>query len=102
MNTTFEIIYLKKKYFELGLLDQEDNKIDIGYFNPNIYPEEGYIPLCSLCKTDFETFKKMKIVSNMEVEWNHLTSCLWYDYFITKVKQLCKTAVIIRKKMLKT
>jgi hypothetical protein len=96
-NTIFEIIYIKKKYIELGLMDENEKKSDVGWFNPNIFPEEGYIPLCSECKTDFEMFKKMKITNEMEVEWNHLVSCLWYDYFISKVKQICKTAQIVRK-----
>ena len=91
-NTTFEIIYLKKKYFELGIINK-----DIGWFNANIYPEEKYILICTECKNDFESFKKNKVTTNMEVEWNHSISCLWYDYFISKVKQLCKSAKIVKK-----
>lgn len=75
-NTIFEVMYIKNKYIELGLMAEDENKSDIGWFNPNIFPGEGYIPLCSECKTDFEIFKKMKVSNEMEVEWNHLTSCL--------------------------
>jgi hypothetical protein len=82
-------------------MDEDENKLDICWFNPNIFPEEGYIPLCSECKTDFELFKKMKVANGMQVEWNHLISCLWYDYFISKVKQICKTAKIVSKKKVK-
>jgi hypothetical protein len=92
-NTTFEILYLEKKYIELGITDNENIN-----FNPNIIPGKGYIPLCSVCKSDFELFKKNKISHDMEIECNHLSSCLWYDYFISKVKQTCKTAKIVRKK----
>ena len=83
--------YINERYKDLGIL-----KSDFGYdwFNPSIYPDEGYIPFCSICDNDFSNFK----TSNMKVEMKHPNSCLWYIFYIEKIKNICPSAIIIRNK----
>ena len=95
---TEQIKYLNKKYIEDGLLDEHLNKVDNGWFDPYIYPNEGYIPICSQCSLDYDNFKASVIDDDMEVEMKHPKSCMWADYFISKIKIICPTAKIVRKK----
>lgn len=98
MNTLEQKNYLLKKYVEEELLDINFRKINNEWFDPFIYPNESYIPICTQCNLDFENFKSSNIQLNMEVEMKHPKSCLWNDYFIKKIKNICSTAKIVRKK----
>lgn len=86
--------YLTKKYIEIGLLDENGNKLNKDWFDPNIYPDEGYIPQCTKCVEDFNVFKTKDVKFMMQVKWHHKKSCLWHDYFIDKIKQICPTVKI--------
>lgn len=103
MTTQDQKNYLISKYIEMEILDKNLNFIEdnINWFNPNISTINGYIPICSQCNLDFEEFKKTIILENMEVVFKHPKSCLWYDFFIKKVKISCPTAKIVRKKLKK-
>ena len=90
--------YLIEKYIELNLLDKNLNKINNCWFNPSIYPTEGYIPICAQCQLDFDNFKIQTLLEDMEVEMKHPNSCLWNDYFIRKIKTICPSVKIVRKK----
>ena len=63
-------------------------------FNPYIYPNTGYIPYCKQCLTNFEAFKSI----DKEVEMEHSPACLWYDYYIGKIRQINPKAKIVRTK----
>ncbi len=90
MTTLEQINYIKIKYKELEL--------DSSYwFNPNIDTETGYIPLCTQCLSDYEKFKTMDIYNDMKIEFKHPSSCLWYDWFINKIKLICPTVKIVKK-----
>lgn len=91
--------FLISKYIEIEILDKNLNFIedDINWFNPNISHINGYIPICSQCNLNFEEFKKSSIIENMEVVFKHPNGCLWYDFFVKKVKTICSTAKIVRK-----
>lgn len=47
--------YLIKKYIKDEILDKNLNKLYEG-FDPNIYPNEGHIPVCRQCSLDFDNF----------------------------------------------
>lgn len=87
--------YLVKKYIQLGLLDKNGEKtIEEGVMDPNIYPDEGYIPECPTCA---KQLKEYRVNATKEVEWYHRSTCIWYDFFIGKVKEV-NPSVIIRRK----
>jgi hypothetical protein len=91
MNTSEQKNYLISKYVEDGLLDNDE------WFNPYNDPRNEYIPICSQCNIDFENFKKSNIQDDMEVEMKHTKACLWGDYFIRKIRNICKSSKIVRK-----
>ena len=88
--------YINKKYIEDELLDTKLNKNN-EWFDPYIYPNEGYIPVCHQCKNDYDNFKSMAIQDNMKVEMKHPKACLWNEYFIKKIRNVCPYAKISRK-----
>jgi len=92
MSTLEQINYIKNKYEELEINDDEF------WFKPNIDPEKGYIPVCKQCISDYEKFKLMNIRDSMEVEIKHPSSCLWYDWFSKKIKLVCPSAKIVKKR----
>jgi hypothetical protein len=99
MSTLEQKKYIEHKYIELELIDKNLNKIlDNNCFDPNIYPNEGFTPVCRQCNLDFEEFKKSTIMDTMEVEMKHPNSCLWNEFFIKKIKTVCPYAKIVRKK----
>lgn len=71
--------YLTNKYIELGLLDSFGNRIESkSGFDFTIYPDSGYIPPCSICKS--------MVVTLGTVEAKHMScGCLWFDYYKTKI-----------------
>ncbi len=89
--------YIIKKYISDELFDEDLNKLTSG-FDPNIYPNEGYIPICRQCSSDFENFKNAQIMEYMEVEMKHPSACLWNDYFLKKIKLINKEVKIVKKK----
>ena len=90
--------YLDEKYIDLELFDKDLNKIYDNWFDPNIYPDNGFIPICKQCNSDFEEFKKSTIMDLTEVEMKHPKSCLWNEFFIKKIKLIYPYAKIVRKK----
>ena len=90
MNTTEQRNYLISKYNHDAPYDE--------WFNPYINPTDSFIPLCSQCSLDFENFKSSNIQKeDMEVEMKHSRSCLWADYFINKIRNVCANAKIVKK-----
>jgi len=89
--------YIIKKYIDDDLLDDNLNKNNY-WFDPYIYPNEGYIPMCTQCNLDYDNFKSMTVFDYMKVEMKHPKACLWNAYFFNKIKNICPTAKIIRKK----
>ena len=85
--------YISEQYKKLGICLDDFETAD--WFNPNIYDRE--VPRCTSCNMDFANFKSGHIEDDMEVEWSHPTSCLWFDYFSDKVKQSCKRPKFVRK-----
>ena len=104
MNTYDQKQYLIKKYIELKLLDKDLVRIDDYWFNPSIYPTDtsSGIPVCAICQQDFDNFKESIHNYDMEVEMKHPKSCLWFDYFLNKIKNILPSVKIIRKKKRKT
>ena len=89
--------YLRNKYVQLGLLDKDGNHtIAHGEFNPYSYPDDHHIPQCPTCMQQFNDYKKM-FPFPKKVEWNHLQSCIWHDYFVGKVK-LLEPSIVVRYK----
>lgn len=95
-NSYQQIEYLNLKYIELGLSCNKSNSTE--WFDPNIYPDTRFIPLCKICNLDFDNCKNLSVLENMEIEFKHPKSCLWYDYFVNKVKNIYPRAKIVRKK----
>jgi hypothetical protein len=94
MNTYDQKQYLIRKYEED---DCKNNEI----FNPNINPNLNYIPICSQCSSDFDNFRNDVNLQNsddIEVEMKHPRECLWNEYFLYKIKNICPSAKIVRKK----
>ena len=95
MNTYNEKEYLLKKY-------KEDNLNSDGDYNPWINPEYNYIPKCQCCEEGFINFKKdLELILSLpgykqKIDWQHPKSCLWYDYYIIKIKDLCPNIKIVR------
>ena len=97
--------YLTKKYKELGLLDESDHKIlKKGSWDPFIYPDNGYIPPCSVCKNSYDdyviTLEKDNSSKNytIELEWSHYKcGCLWADYYENKLKSIKENIRLIKK-----
>lgn len=111
--------YVNEQYKKLGISLEDFDHSD--WFNPNIYwgftpprPPLCYegiagvegggsllhdreVSKCASCSTDFTNFKSGYIEDDMEVEWSHPTSCLWFDYFSDKVKQSCKRPKFVKK-----
>jgi hypothetical protein len=83
-------LYLVEKYnqYELYKLDELINgeKQWNAWKNPNT----DHTPECSVCLSKFNEFKKLLITKpvKIEIELEHTTSCLWYDYFTRKMIQL--------------
>lgn len=91
--------HLITKYIEDGLLDKNLIKIINDDFDPYIYPTEGYIPQCSQCISDFNKLKTLILMEDgIPVEIKHSHSCLWYDYFVKKIKNIYPNSIIVRNK----
>ncbi len=95
-NTFFEIEYLEKEYTSRNI-SKSDSMFDF-----NIYPGEGYIPQCGICKQVYENYKNDKNIlqKGYEIELSHLRcGCLWVNWFKEKFLQLNPSILfIVRKK----
>jgi hypothetical protein len=92
--------YLTAKYVAAGLLDKAGNKTtQPDMFDPYNYPADGHIAYCSQCQNDFDAFRKtnMSKAAKPIAEFEHSPACLWYEFFIRKVKQMCPNVQIKRK-----
>lgn len=84
--------YLIKKYIDYNLLDKDGNKTinNKNVWDPFIYPDNGYIPQCSICKNVYDNYIKQHENGEKisELLWPHLKcSCLWKDFFEDKIKK---------------
>jgi hypothetical protein len=96
MNQSEEVRnYLRKKYIHhrINLTPQEIYMYEM--FDPWKNPDDDYIPYCSEC---LRTFEEYKIKCSDKCEIKHNPSCLWYDYFVGKIKKLNPDVKIIIKK----
>jgi len=91
--------YILNQYKQLGILKTDYKNND--WFNPNIYPDEGNISFCTSCKEDYENFKKTDIYDNMEVIIKDGKACLWYEWYVMKIKNTCPSAKIVKNKLKK-
>jgi len=88
--------YILEQYKRIDILKM--NFESENWFNPNIYTNDGYIPFCSSCKEDYEMFKKSDIYENMEVEIKDPQACLWYQWYITRILNICPSVKIVKNK----
>ena len=78
--------YLVKQYIKQNLLDKAGNRvIPENQFNPFVYPDDGYIPYCKTCQSDYEKFKSNTSKQVTTAEMEHNDNCLWYSYFANKI-----------------
>lgn len=92
------IEYLKNKYIQFGLLDTKGNHTipENSHWDPFIYPGEGYIPYCQKCQEDYIEYKTD--ISRDEYEMDHNRACLWFDYFVGRIKILNPNVTIRTKR----
>lgn len=93
--------YLTNKYKEFNILDISGNIIATD-FDFNIYPDTGYIPQCSVCNNDYNTwFDSMTTNSNKDniVDMKHNScGCLWFQYYKNKVLAINPNVKFDKKK----
>jgi hypothetical protein len=92
--------YLTAKYQKAGLIDKDGNKTttDPVEFDPYNYPSDGLINYCAQCQADFDAARKtMAKAAKPIAEFEHSAACLWYDFFVRKVKLSYPNASIRRK-----
>jgi hypothetical protein len=93
--------YLTTKYVKAGLLNKDGSRTHrVDEFDPYNYPDDGLISYCSQCQADHDAFKRtnMAKAAKPTAEFEHSAACLWYDFFIAKVKSMCPNVQIRRKK----
>jgi hypothetical protein len=81
--------YLIKQYIKLGLLDSAGNKTaGKNDWDPYIYPDDGYIPPCGICKLQYDEYTKRSNYAD-EIKWPHYKcGCLWSEYYEEKLLKL--------------
>lgn len=91
--------YLTAKYKKAGLLSPAGEKTSTAdEFDPYNYPSDGLISYCSQCQADFDAARKtMAKAAKPVAEFEHSAACLWYDFFVRKVKLSYPNAAIRRK-----
>ena len=101
MDQTEIYLYLTNKYKELNLLDQNGNPYE-AEFDFNIYPDTGYIPQCSVCNNDYNTwFDNMTQNQTKDniVDMKHNScGCLWAQFYKNKILAINPTARFEKKK----
>lgn len=70
------------------------------WFNPWVTPDEQYIPECRVCAAD--TQSAMQQLAKLKGEeqcviMNHTHSCLWYDYFESRILNAYPNAILMWK-----
>jgi hypothetical protein len=93
--------YLTNKYKEMNMLDSSNNIVesDSG-FDFNIYPDSGYIPTCSICMNDYQTYINNLTHNNMNdnIKMNHIScGCIWFEYYKNKIIGI-NSKVVFNKK----
>jgi hypothetical protein len=88
--------FLTHRYLQWKLLPK--NPAAAAYWDPYIYPGEGNIPFCSVCKESYENFKSINKAQECIVEMAHGHSCLWQPYFAERIRRLNPHAKVIVKR----
>jgi hypothetical protein len=88
--------YLTFRYKRAGLLPRAPS--NVSGWDPYIYPGEGHIPFCSVCESDYNTFRQNNKAQPCDVEFSHNASCLWEPYFAERVRRLNPRARVIVKR----
>lgn len=90
MNGFSEIEYLKSKQAEFPEYTVYD------WFNPSMNVE--LITKCRMCSEDFNEFKNESHYEGEIVTLSHPPSCLWYDFYVRKIKQINPDCKISRNR----
>jgi len=102
MDNTDIYNYLVNKYKDLKLLDQNGNPFESNSgFDFNIYPDTGYIPSCSICSSEYNTwFDSMTYDNNNNnINMKHmLCGCIWFDYYKKKILAINMKITFEKKK----
>jgi len=64
-------------------------------WNPYIYPDNGYIPPCSVCKNNYDEYVKLFPNYTKEISWP--VGCLWSEYYEEKLEKLNAQILFSRK-----
>ena len=60
-------------------------------------PSTGHIPFCSQCQADFDNFKRQPLnKARLTAEMEHSNACLWYDYFVQKMRAMAPNVEVRR------
>lgn len=88
--------YINGQYQQLGICRDDFESMD--WFNPNIYPDCMVIPKCAQCQSDFELFKsRTDKEDKMKIKWKHPTACLWFDYYLERIRQIVKNPKFVKE-----
>jgi hypothetical protein len=87
--------YLRGKYHEYHTVKTHLDAALYDMFDPWRNPDEAYIPYCSSCLADYNEYKQK---GGKECEIDHTRMCLWYDYFVKKIKTINPTVKLVLKK----
>lgn len=89
-----EYDYIIQKYSDYNILNLNENEM----FNFNIYPNKLHFNIlkCSICNEDYNNFKNSN--NQTEVIMSHPNSCLWYDYFISRIRNINSDVKILKKR----
>lgn len=97
--------YIQMKYTEYGISFDEEtlqytnfDEIGENWFLPFINPLKQDIPICTSCLNDYEYVRKNGINDNNEIEIKHPSGCLWYDYFLYKLREIYPRCKIVKNK----
>ena len=89
-NRTEVVNYLRQKYERYR---KGDNTIFESH-DPWINPDEENIPPCSQCLKAYEDYK---LDCGKKCNMEHTSACLWYDFFVAKIKRLNPKVVLVLK-----
>jgi len=60
-------------------------------------PSSGHIPFCTQCQADFDNFKRQPLnKARVSAEMEHSNACLWYDYFVQKMRTMAPNVEVRR------
>ena len=83
--------YLTNVYIEYGLITPDGIHTIKDTFDFNIYPDDGYIPQCSVCKRMYDNFigELSSNIITTSIEAKHINcKCLWFNYFRNKITSI--------------